>query len=1192
MKKNIISLILLGLFFAALGFVYKNLDIFNDLSFGLGGDRNLAQVGFAPNVQINRPELPRNYIDTTLPVFNGETIVVPTTIDPAANGDALKAAIVKAQPGDKIVLTAGAIYQGNFVLPVKVNPNNKYILITSSRMNELPPQGRRVTPADSAKMPLLRTPNGGPVIETLQRTSYYWIQGVEMDERVNFTITTNSGHGSWPVGTVIRVHNGLVLLGTEQTSLDQVPHHLVIDRSYIHGADRTHLKRCVTFNSAWSAVVDSYIAKCVGIGQDTQAIGGWNGPGPFKIVNNYLEAGGENIMFGGADPSIPNLIPTDIEIRGNYIYKDPAWKGYWLVKNIFETKNNQRLIFEGNVLENSWADGQIGFGIVLKSSNDEGKCPWCISQDMVLRYNIIRNTDHGISIHRGDDYAKGGVTPMRRILIENNLFENAGTRMVQISGGPNPMHDIQFVHNTMWSKVVNNGDTPRVLTLGDEPFLINRVNISSNIFISAMGEGYDAIGSGLGAGLPSVEAMFQNWNIQGNAFVTHKVKPIPNNTYTTLNASGFVNTTNNFALSASSPLKGTAYNGKDPGADINLIKQMTNGAVSGVWSPALPPPPTFLPGSNQTSAPVINLAPNPPPPTPVQTPAPALTFSASPTSVSGTQATTLSWSATNVSSCTASGGWSGSKASSGTFTTTLTQSTTYTLTCSGSGGSSSKNVTVSYTAPTPTQTQPITTQSPFKGIFVLPTTIQAEDFDNGGEGISYHDNVPGNAGGKYRTNESVDIIDSTDSSGGGHTVYNLEKGEWLEYSISVPQSGNYTIETRTSNNGYSPKYHIEIDGTSVASFTLPNTLSWNTFQNTAKSGIALSAGNRTLRLVVDEQYANLNWIKITRDGSQPTTPTPATPTPTTPTPPSDDCNPRQTYAKSPTTGEVRIFPAPCDVLVGWIVIPNPNQTAPTLTFNANPTVIGSNQASILTWSSTNASSCTASGDWSGSRAPSGTVTAAPTKTTTYTLSCTGVGGSVSKSVTVSYGGQGPVVPLPTTQTPSGNQTFTASLYYSLKNSEVVALQQFLRTKGLFSEEATGYFGLLTLEAVQAYQVSKGIETTGTVGPQTRAAMNAEISGGVVPKPAVNQPPTNATLSLPRNLSRGSQGIDVIALQTALKQLGYFSDEATGYYGVVTERAVQSFQRAQGIVSGGTANSTGYGVAGPRTRGVLVNAVGR
>lgn len=79
-------------------------------------------------------------------------------------------------------------------------------------------------------------------------------------------------------------------------------------------------------------------------------------------------------------------------------------------------------------------------------------------------------------------------------------------------------------------------------------------------------------------------------------------------------------------------------------------------------------------------------------------------------------------------------------------------------------------------------------------------------------------------------------------------------------------------------------------------------------------------------------------------------------------------------------------------------------TAPTVTLTASPTTITPGGNSTLTWSSTNATSCTASGGWTGTEATSGTFTVSPASTTAYTLTCTGAGGSsspASATVTVS-----------------------------------------------------------------------------------------------------------------------------------------------------------------------------------------------
>ena len=95
-----------------------------------------------------------------------------------------------------------------------------------------------------------------------------------------------------------------------------------------------------------------------------------------------------------------------------------------------------------------------------------------------------------------------------------------------------------------------------------------------------------------------------------------------------------------------------------------------------------------------------------------------------------------------------------------------------------------------------------------------------------------------------------------------------------------------------------------------------------------------------------------------------------------------------------------------DLLLGTSGSVNPSPTpsptpAPTVAFSANPTSIASGKVSTMTWSSTNATSCTAAGGWSGTKATSGTLVVSPTSTTTYTLTCTGSGGtSPAASTTV------------------------------------------------------------------------------------------------------------------------------------------------------------------------------------------------
>lgn len=163
------------------------------------------------------------------------------------------------------------------------------------------------------------------------------------------------------------------------------------------------------------------------------------------------------------------------------------------------------------------------------------------------------------------------------------------------------------------------------------------------------------------------------------------------------------------------------------------------------------------------------------------------------------------------------------------------------------------------------------TQTPFGGTPIqLPGIIEAENFDNGGEGVAYHDNVAGNAGGQYRTGESVDIIVTRDPAGGGFVVNNFETGEWLEYTVNIAAAGQYEIAIRTASGTFTGAFHVEIDGANVTgSVSVAPTGNFGTFVWVAKKGVSLPAGQHVLRLVSEQQYFDVNQIRVT---ATPTTP--------------------------------------------------------------------------------------------------------------------------------------------------------------------------------------------------------------------------------------------------------------------------------------------------------------------------------
>jgi hypothetical protein len=350
-------------------------------------------------------------------------------------GEDLQQALDRAEPGDTITLEAGAAYVGNFVLPAK--SGNAYITIRSATSDqELPAEGVRVLPSDAPLLALLRSPNDRPVLQTAPGAHHWRLLFLEI------------GPNATPSSDLIRLGDG----STSQSSLDIVPHDIEIDRCYIHGDANLGQKRGIALNSAGTRILNSYFADFKLVGQDTQAIAGWNGPGPFLIENNYLEGAGENVMFGGADPAVPGLIPSNIVVRGNHVSKPTEWRGSrWLVKNLFELKNASHVLIEDNVFEHNWQAGQPGPAILLTPRNQDGGAPWSVVRDVMIRRNVVRHVAAAFNILGNDNNHPSGRTS--NIAIHHNLVIEVDQRAWGGSGAFLLLGDaaqaISVDHNTV-----------------------------------------------------------------------------------------------------------------------------------------------------------------------------------------------------------------------------------------------------------------------------------------------------------------------------------------------------------------------------------------------------------------------------------------------------------------------------------------------------------------------------------------------------------------------------------------------------------------------------------------------------------------------------------------------------------------------------------------------------------------------
>jgi hypothetical protein len=513
----------------------------------------------APSGAPSTVALPQAYVNSAMPSTSGAVIAVP------ANGD-LQQAINQAKPGDVIELAQGATYSGNFVLPNK-GSSTSWIVIRPAAGTPLPAEGQRMTPAlaQAARVPRVVSPNYSPVFATASSAHHYRITGLD--------VTVASQREAYT----------LFALGTDgvggQTTTASVPHDLVLDRLYVHGNATIMLRRCIALNSAATAVVDSYVSDCHQLGGDAQAIVGWNGPGPFKIVNNYLEASTEVVLFGGSDPAIAGLVPSDIEVRHNHLTRPMAWKGQWLVKTIFELKNARRVLVEGNVLEHNWSDAWDGTAMALKSVNQEGSARWSGTTDVTVRRNIIRHAGGGIAIGANPQNAVTDVTPAARFLVEDNLI--TGINDPDVHGGgkvfvtDGNLADVTIRHNT----VVNPSQRFFALVMGPGGARLTRFAFDDNL--SAALENWGIMGDGQ-LGQAAMTMYAPGGSMRGNVFAGNAGVGYPAGNLFLPDVAhvGFLDVAGgDYRLSPASPATGTATDGRSPGADLAATLAATQGAV-------------------------------------------------------------------------------------------------------------------------------------------------------------------------------------------------------------------------------------------------------------------------------------------------------------------------------------------------------------------------------------------------------------------------------------------------------------------------------------------------------------------------------------------------------------------------------------------------------------------------------------
>jgi subtilisin family serine protease len=149
--------------------------------------------------------------------------------------------------------------------------------------------------------------------------------------------------------------------------------------------------------------------------------------------------------------------------------------------------------------------------------------------------------------------------------------------------------------------------------------------------------------------------------------------------------------------------------------------------------------------------------------------------------------------------------------------------------------------------------------APYGGVPTpVPGTIQAANFDEGGEGVSYHDTTPSNAGGAYRSTD----VDIEPASGGGYDVGWIAAGEWLNYTVTVTDAGSYGATLRVASPG-GGSLHLGFNGPSNVWTTvqIPATGGWQNW-TTVSVPVTLGRGLQQITVLFDTGGFNFASIDV------------------------------------------------------------------------------------------------------------------------------------------------------------------------------------------------------------------------------------------------------------------------------------------------------------------------------------------
>ncbi len=577
-----------------------------------------ATAGFSMTVSQNSGyDGPAQLPLVTIPVTMADS-PAPGSVIEVKEGEDFQAALNEVHCGQTIQLQAGATFSGYFNVQAKNCDADHWIIIrTSSPDSALPAEGTRLTPcyagvASLVGRPAYDCPNPQNVLAKVQQNKaangpFFIEPGAKFYRFIGLEITR-------PLGTP-----GAARL----INLEGPNDHIFVDRCWLHGQPQDETYNGVSgAGGTYIAVFDSYLNdfKCIastGTCTDAHAISGGvtnTQDGPYLIQNNFLEASGEAVMFGGGPAT---KTPTDITVQYNHFWKPWQWMrgspnfvggpdGHpFVVKNHFELKNASRVLVHGNLMENVWGGfTQTGFAILLSPTNQHTKnhgnvCPLCQVTDVTIRYCHISHAGGGLSLAteispnpiEGAPALAGGRWSIHDLVIDDlstKYFGGGGVFKIANAWPKNPLNNLTINHVTSFpdprGNLVGIGDFLDAPPMSGFVFT-NNLSLANSFPLRNIFRDTNSCAAG---SVPKkvLERCFTTYTFEANGLIASEAAPssFPKTNYFPSDTAEvqFVDynhgNSGNYALQASSPYVNKGTDGKNLGADVVGL----NAALAGV----------------------------------------------------------------------------------------------------------------------------------------------------------------------------------------------------------------------------------------------------------------------------------------------------------------------------------------------------------------------------------------------------------------------------------------------------------------------------------------------------------------------------------------------------------------------------------------------------------------------------------